>query len=530
MVEIISSPSSSYNTLLKPCNSTQHPKKSIQSALIIPSSLTPIMNNLTSAQIRLQPRFNSNNNRWKKTSSSEVVLAGAAGDEDYGGKRRRCAKVVKSMAENEREYAVEDKENERYRYTVVCLVAFVMCLCSADRTVMSVAIVPLAHTHAWSTSFVGIVQSSFLWGYIVSSVIGGAMADKLGGTRVMAWGVALWSLATLLTPWAANHSAATLLVVRAVFGLAEGVAFPAMNILLSRWFPIHERARAVGISMAGFQLGNVLGLCLTPILMSLVGISGPFVLWSALGLLWTMVWIYGVANDPKQSPFVSKLELQLIQAGKTADSSHSNRKNLSQLLSHLLPKRPFWAIVFANFTNNWGYFVLLSWMPIYFKTVLNVNLREAAWFSAIPWGVMAVSSFVAGSTSDYLTKAGYSLILVRKIMQSIGFVGPGLSLLCLNYATSPGIASIILTIALSLSSFTQAGYFLNIQDIAPHSAGLVHGITNAVGTLAAIISTIGAGYFVEWLGSFKAFLTLTSMLYFAAAIFYNLYATAERVV
>lgn len=60
------------------------------------------------------------------------------------------------------------------------------------------------------------------------------MADEFGGARVMAWGVALWSLATLLTPWAANHSAATLLAVRVVFGLAQGVAFPSMNILLSR--------------------------------------------------------------------------------------------------------------------------------------------------------------------------------------------------------------------------------------------------------------------------------------------------------
>ncbi|XP_056687999.1 probable anion transporter 3, chloroplastic isoform X2 [Spinacia oleracea] len=357
------------------------------------------------------------------------------------------------------------------------------------------------------------------------------MADKLGGARVMAWGVALWSLATLLTPWAANHSSATLLVVRAIFGLAEGVAFPSMNILLSRWFPIHERARAVGISMAGFQLGNVLGLCLTPVLMSLVGISGPFLLFASLGILWLLAWVYGVANDPTQSPFISNLELQLIQAGKFVDSSsQSNGKNIPLPLGILLSKKPFWAILIANFTNNWGYFVLLSWMPIYFKTVLNVNLKEAAWFSAIPWGVMAVSSFVAGSASDYLTKSGYSLIYVRKMMQSIGFIGPGLSLLCLNYAKSPGVASIILTIGLSLSSFSQAGYFLNIQDIAPHSAGLIHGITNAAGTVAAIISTIGAGYFVEWLGSFRAFLTLTSMLYFTATIFYNLYATAERVV
>ncbi|KNA12408.1 hypothetical protein SOVF_126200 [Spinacia oleracea] len=471
-----------------------------------------------------------------KIAGKRSGLVVVVGDKDYGKTGRRRVEGVKCMAEEGAvsgappDSTAEDKV-ERYRLTVVCLVAFVMCLCSADRTVMSVAIVPLAHTHAWSTSFVGIVQSSFLWGYIVSSVIGGAMADKLGGARVMAWGVALWSLATLLTPWAANHSSATLLVVRAIFGLAEGVAFPSMNILLSRWFPIHERARAVGISMAGFQLGNVLGLCLTPVLMSLVGISGPFLLFASLGILWLLAWVYGVANDPTQSPFISNLELQLIQAGKFVDSSsQSNGKNIPLPLGILLSKKPFWAILIANFTNNWGYFVLLSWMPIYFKTVLNVNLKEAAWFSAIPWGVMAVSSFVAGSASDYLTKSGYSLIYVRKMMQSIGFIGPGLSLLCLNYAKSPGVASIILTIGLSLSSFSQAGYFLNIQDIAPHSAGLIHGITNAAGTVAAIISTIGAGYFVEWLGSFRAFLTLTSMLYFAATIFYNLYATAERVV
>ncbi|XP_074270469.1 putative anion transporter 3, chloroplastic [Silene latifolia] len=422
----------------------------------------------------------------------------------------------------------ENGEEGKYRYKVVCLVAMVMCLLNANRIVMSVAVVPLSLTHAWSTSFVGIVQSSFLWGYIVSSVIGGAMADKFGGARVMAWGVGFWSLATFLTPWAADLSATTLLVVRAFFGLAQGVAIPSMNIILSRWFPVHERARAVGISLAGFQLGNVLGLCVTPNLITLTGISGPFVLFSSLGLLWLLVWSYGVTNDPKESRFMTNSELQLIQAGKANLSVSNNAKVLPVRL--LLSKWPSWAIIFANFTNNWGYFVLLSWMPIYFKTVLGVNLKEAAWFSAVPWGVMAVSSYAAGATSDYLIKAGYALILVRKIMQSIGFVGPGLSLLCLNYATTPGVASVILTIALSFSAFSQAGYLLNIQDIAPQSVGRLHGISNAAGTFAAIISTIGTGYFVEWLGSFKAFLILTAMLYFVSTVFYNLHATGERIV
>lgn len=238
--------------------------------------------------------------------------------------------------------------------------------------------------------------------------------DKYGGKKVLAWGVALWSLSTLLTPWAATHSTASLLAVRAFFGLAEGVAMPAMSTLASRWFPSHERASAIGICMAGFHLGNVVGLLLTPIMLSTIGISGPFILFSSLGLLWLTTWASKVTNDPRDSPFVSKSELRLIQAGK---SDSVAKKGKPPSLQHLLSKLPSWAVIIANVTNNWGYFVLLSWMPIYFNTVFNVNLKQAAWFSAVPWGTMAVCGYIAGKASDSLIKAGYSLTLVRKIMQ-----------------------------------------------------------------------------------------------------------------
>jgi hypothetical protein len=55
------------------------------------------------------------------------------------------------------------------------------------------------------------------------------------------------------------------------------------------------------------------------------------------------------------------------------------------------------------------------------------------------------------------------------------------------------------------------------------------GISNCAGTLAAIVSTIGTGYFVQWLGSFQAFLTVTAFLYFATTVFWLLFATGERV-
>jgi MFS transporter, ACS family, solute carrier family 17 (sodium-dependent inorganic phosphate cotransporter), other len=64
-------------------------------------------------------------------------------------------------------------------------------------------------------------------------MVGGALADKYGGKKVMAGVAALWSLATILTPWAASRSTLMLLVVL-LFGLAEGVAFPTMSTFLPK--------------------------------------------------------------------------------------------------------------------------------------------------------------------------------------------------------------------------------------------------------------------------------------------------------
>lgn len=59
--------------------------------------------------------------------------------------------------------------------------------------------------------------------------------DYYGGKVVMAWGVALWSLATFLTPWAAESSLWALLAMRMLLGIAEGVALPCMNNMIARY-------------------------------------------------------------------------------------------------------------------------------------------------------------------------------------------------------------------------------------------------------------------------------------------------------
>lgn len=55
------------------------------------------------------------------------------------------------------------------------------------------------------------------------------------------------------------------------------------------------------------------------------------------------------------------------------------------------------------------------------------------------------------------------------------------------------------------------------------------GLSNTAGTLAAIVGTVGAGYFVELVGSFQGFLILTAILYFMSTLFWNIFSTGELV-
>lgn len=123
---------------------------------------------------------------------------------------------------------------------------------------MSIAILPMASEYNWNSTTVGLIQSSFFWGYLLTQVhtcnlhsylpihtytigfinrmccefifsnlcdslqiAGGIWADTVGGKRVLAFGVVWWSVATILTPVAAKIGLPFLLVVRALMGVGE---------------------------------------------------------------------------------------------------------------------------------------------------------------------------------------------------------------------------------------------------------------------------------------------------------------------
>ena len=113
----------------------------------------------------------------------------------------------------------------------------------------------IAH-YGWSKTDFGLVSTAFFLGYASTMVLGGALADKLGGGRVLCAAAVLWSLFVFLTPIPVGASALILMIiVRAACGMAQGVALPAMTSMIARWVPKKESGLAQGISLIGVAAG-----------------------------------------------------------------------------------------------------------------------------------------------------------------------------------------------------------------------------------------------------------------------------------
>jgi ACS family sodium-dependent inorganic phosphate cotransporter len=407
---------------------------------------------------------------------------------------------------------------------VVLLCFFATFICYIDRVNISVAIIPMAEQFGWSDTQRGFVLSSFFVGYLVTQVVGGWLAAKLGGKAVLGFGVLWWSLFTILTPLSAVAAFPALIAARILMGVGEGVAFPATYNLLGRWVPLRERSRAAAFNLSAIPLGTLFAVTATPFLAVAYGWPSVFYVFGAAGFVWFAFWWF-LAGDRPQSPAAGASGT----AGQGEAAGQDDRPDHEIPWRRIFRTRAVWAIIIGHFANNWGLYVLLSWLPSYFASELGINLRSVWIYVAPPWIASFVMSNVAGWIADRMIRSGQSVTATRKIIQTVGFVGPAVALGFLA-GTSDAVSALIwITIALGLASFTFAGAGCNHLDISPRHAGVLFGISNTAGTLPGIIGVALTGFLVDQTGTFAAAFYLTACILLLGWIVFLLFGTAERI-
>ncbi|KAL5080840.1 hypothetical protein RYX36_009261 [Vicia faba] len=144
-----------------------------------------------------------------------------------------------------------------------------------------------------------------------------------------------------------------------------------------------------------------------------------------------------------------------------------------------------WPSVFYSFGS-----LGTVWFCIWLNKVLKFNLTESGLFCVLPWLMMAISANFGGWIADTLVTRGVSVTTVRKIMQTVGFLGPAFFLTQLSHIHSPVMTVLCMTCS-------QSGLYSNHQDIAPRYSGILLGLSNTAGVLAGVLGTAATGYILQ---------------------------------
>lgn len=288
----------------------------------------------------------------------------------------------------------------RVRFAILAVATANAFLLYLDRICMTAVVQSASFQKEMSLSRedVGTILSSFFFAYALGQCPAGWLADRFGPRRMVALYVCAWSVCTALTGLVGGLMA--LVAVRFACGLAEAGAYPASALLITRWFPFTQRARANGTVAFGGRAGNSLALWLTAAAIAALGSWRP-VLWiyGAAGLALTaLTWIV-FRDRPAEHPWANDDERELIAAGAPPAIAQP-----AAPWAALVRHPGLWMLNLGAIGLNIGWAFLVTWLPAYLHEVRGMDRVAAGRDVSLALACGPLGMLFGGWWCDFLTR------------------------------------------------------------------------------------------------------------------------------
>ncbi|MEO6001505.1 MAG: MFS transporter [Opitutus sp.] len=126
-----------------------------------------------------------------------------------------------------------------------------------DRQLLASVLTPLKQEMGFSDEQLGSLQSAFMWGYFLTAPIFGYLGDRLPRRWLVAAGVFVWSVGTLLSGHAGTLG--SLLIFRVLVGLGEASFGTISPGWIADLFTAKRRNIAISIFYLAIPVGSALG-------------------------------------------------------------------------------------------------------------------------------------------------------------------------------------------------------------------------------------------------------------------------------
>jgi len=393
------------------------------------------------------------------------------------------------------------------RWYIAVLLCFATELNYLDRQTLSVLADTIQRDLNLSTIDYSHITSSFLVSYAVMYAVSGRIIDIIGTRRGFLIFVSAWSITNMLHGLA--NTALQFSFFRFLLGAAEPANFPAGVKAVSEWFPMRERALAVGIFNAGTAMGSVVAVIVVPRIALAWGWRWAFVLTGALGFVWIAVWA-AFYRLPQEHPRISDEEKALIVSDERTDGENGRPVSIAKLLG----MRETWGCVLARvFTDPISYF-LFFWTPKYFQQERGFNLADVGLYVWIPFLALTLGNLASGAIPRYLISRGWTVNRSRKTtMLLVSCLMPVLCLL-VTRVESPALAIALMT-GIMFGHAAWGNITLPAEVFPKQVVGTVSGLGGALGGAVGAITQWYIGWVVQNL-SFAPLFAVCAVVYLIA--------------
>lgn len=359
----------------------------------------------------------------------------------------------------------------RYAYewyvVVICMLAYIFSF--VDRQILALMIEPIKRDLQLSdTQFSLLHGLAFSLFYAVMGIPIALLADRYSRPKIIAIGVAFWSLATAAC--GLSRSFAHMFLARIGVGVGEAALSPATYSMLSDMFPRDKLGRAVGVYSIGSFIGGGMAFLIGGYVINLlksvdtvvvpwVGAMRPwqvtFFIVGLPGLLVALLIVLTV-RDPQR--------LGLRRAADGQAQKPSIRDTFRFLGRH---RRTFFCHYLGFSFYAMVLFALLSWTPAFYMRRFGMSPVEAGYMLGVVVLVANTAGvFCGGWLMDGLAKRGYRDAPLRAGV--IGAVGMALPAVAFTQVDSLWLSVGLLLPAMFFASFPMPTSTAAMQILPPN--------------------------------------------------------------
>jgi MFS transporter, ACS family, glucarate transporter len=397
------------------------------------------------------------------------------------------------------------------RYTVTTFALLIAIIMYLDRVAIAQAAPAIRHDLGLSLIQMGWAFAAFNWAYALFEIPGGWLGDRIGPRRVLTRVVLWWSFFTAATGWMWNAS--SLIVTRALFGAGEAGCFPNLTRIFTTWLPVNARERAQGTLWFAARWSGAFTPLFVAYVLEYMTWRHAFVLFGIPGLVWAIAFYWWYRDDPRKHPSVNAAEIALMPPAADTAVAHD------MPWGRLVKSRSVWFLSIQYAFLSYGWYFYVTWLPTYLREARGTGVRFGALLASLPLLLGGLGCLTSAYLIPRLARRIGSVMLARRLIAILGFVGASASVFAFVQVADPTKAMLLLGLAGFFNDFVMPAAWAGAMDIGGRYSGTVSGTMNMVGNIGGALSPMIVGYILTWYpGNWTLTFYVSSGIYLMGAL------------